>query len=121
MAAALLLAVVPAGLALLLLGLPGAAWPVLSGLLVFGVVFAVNSALHSFLILDYAGADRVTMDVGFYYMANAGGRLLGTVLSGAAYLLGGLPMALAVSAVMLLASGGIMGTIRSGPDAARAG
>ena len=65
-----------------------------AGLLVFGAVFAVNSALHSYLILAFTKAERVTMDVGFYYMANAGGRLLGTVLSGLTYQLGGLPLML---------------------------
>ena len=55
------------------------------GLLVFGAVFAVNSSLHSFLIVNYASRDSVSMDVGFYYMANAAGRLLGTVLSGWLY------------------------------------
>ena len=52
------------------------------GLIVFGVVFALNSAVHSFLILHYAEGDKVAMNVGFYYMANACGRLAGTVLSG---------------------------------------
>ena len=57
---------------------------VVVGLIVFGVVFALNSAVHSFLILRYAEGDKVAMNVGFYYMANACGRLLGTVLSGTA-------------------------------------
>jgi len=52
------------------------------GLMVFGVLFAINSSLHSFLIVSYAREDGVSLDVGFYYMANAMGRLLGTVLSG---------------------------------------
>jgi predicted MFS family arabinose efflux permease len=55
------------------------------GLIVFGVVFAINSAVHSYLILAYSDFDKVSMNVGFYYMANAGGRLTGTVLSGWAY------------------------------------
>jgi len=55
------------------------------GLLIFGAVFAINSSLHSFLIVHYANRDEVSMDVGFYYMANAAGRLLGTVLSGWVY------------------------------------
>jgi hypothetical protein len=59
------------------------------GLLVFGGLFAVNSSLHSYLILAFTRAERVTMDVGFYYMANAAGRLIGTVLSGLTYQLGG--------------------------------
>jgi len=60
------------------------------GLLLFGVVFAINSAVHSYLIVHYAEADGVSLDVGFYYMANALGRLLGTVLSGAVYQVAGL-------------------------------
>ena len=64
------------------------------GLLVFGGIFAVNSALHSFLILSFTDTKRVTMDVGFYYMANAAGRLVGTVLSGFTYQIGGLPLCL---------------------------
>ena len=55
------------------------------GLIVFGIVFALNSAVHSYLILAYADGDKVAMNVGFYYMANAGGRLVGTVLSGLLY------------------------------------
>lgn len=58
---------------------------VVSGLIVFGVVFALNSAVHSYLILAYTDSDKVAMNVGFYYMANAAGRLAGTVLSGALY------------------------------------
>ncbi|MBE0455404.1 MAG: organoarsenical effux MFS transporter ArsJ [Roseovarius sp.] len=71
------------------------------GLLVFGAVFAVNSALHSYLILAFTKAERVTMDVGFYYMANAGGRLLGTVLSGLTYQIGGLPLMLGTATLMV--------------------
>ena len=55
------------------------------GLIAFGVVFALNSAVHSYLILAYTDGDKVAMNVGFYYMANAGGRLAGTVLSGVLY------------------------------------
>ena len=55
------------------------------GLGIFGIVFAINSAVHSYLILAYSDGDKVTMNVGFYYMANAGGRLAGTVLSGILY------------------------------------
>ena len=71
------------------------------GLLVFGGIFAVNSALHSFLILSFTDAKRVTMDVGFYYMANAAGRLVGTVLSGFTYQMGGLSLCLATATVMV--------------------
>jgi MFS family permease len=75
------------------------------GLLVFGVIFALNSAVHSFLILHYAEGDRVAMNVGFYYMANAGGRLLGTVLSGLLYQWQGLTACLVASVLFLLAAG----------------
>ncbi len=71
------------------------------GLLVFGAIFAVNSSLHSYLILAFTKSERVTMDVGFYYMANATGRLLGTVLSGFTYQLGGLPLVLGTASVMV--------------------
>ena len=71
------------------------------GLLVFGGTFAMNSALHSFLILSLTDAKRVTMDVGFYYMANSVGRLVGTVLSGFTYQMGGLSLCLGTAAVMI--------------------
>lgn len=74
------------------------------GLLAFGAVFAINSALHSYLILALTRDSRVTMDVGFYYMANAAGRLLGTLLSGLSYQIGGLPLCLAAAAAMAAAS-----------------
>lgn len=74
------------------------------GLLIFGAIFAVNSALHSYLILSFTDAKRVTMDVGFYYMANAAGRLVGTLLSGFTYQIGGLALCLATAAVMLALS-----------------
>ncbi|MBF9045782.1 organoarsenical effux MFS transporter ArsJ [Rhodobacterales bacterium LSUCC0031] len=77
----------------------------IAGLLAFGAVFAINSALHSYLILAFTKAERVTMDVGFYYMANAAGRLIGTLLSGLSYQWGGLPACLGVAAVMLALSG----------------
>jgi MFS family permease len=73
---------------------------VIGGLLAFGVVFALNSALHSYLILAFTSAGRVTMDVGFYYMANAAGRLAGTLLSGLSYQAGGLPLCLLAAAAM---------------------
>ena len=71
------------------------------GLLVFGGIFAVTSALHSFLILSFTESHRVTMDVGFYYMSNAAGRLLGTLLSGFSYQLGGLALCLGTAAAMI--------------------
>lgn len=77
---------------------------VIAGLLAFGALFAVNSSLHSYLILAFSSGARVTMDVGFYYMANAAGRLIGTLLSGLTYQLGGLPACLATAAAMVLLS-----------------
>ena len=74
------------------------------GLLVFGALFAVNSSLHSYLILAFSKSERVTMDVGFYYMANAGGRLIGTLLSGLMYQLGGLTLVMGTAAVMVVFS-----------------
>ncbi|MBZ0331305.1 organoarsenical effux MFS transporter ArsJ [Halomonas sp. ANAO-440] len=76
----------------------------LGGLLLFGAVFAVNSSLHSFLIVKLARADGVSLDVGFYYMANAMGRLIGTLLSGWLYMTGGLTATLWVSSAMLAAT-----------------
>ena len=87
---AFVLAIFPAGIAL---GLAWG-WPadmvIITGLILFGIVFAINSAVHSYLILAYSSHDKVAMNVGFYYMANAGGRLAGTVLSGWAYQVWGL-------------------------------
>lgn len=88
-ALALALAAVAAAIPLgLVAGLP--AGPVIvGGLAVFGAVFALNSAVHSYLILDYTEGDKVAIDVGFYYMANAGGRLAGCLLSGVLYQVAG--------------------------------
>lgn len=83
------------------------------GLLIFGGVFAVNSALHSYLILAFTKAERVTMDVGFYYMANAGGRLMGTVLSGLTYQIGGLALMLGVATFMVAASAVTVGFLKA--------
>lgn len=77
---------------------------VIVGLLVFGFVFAINSAVHSYLVLAYSRAQHVSLDVGFYYMANAGGRLVGMVLSGLMYQWGGLAACLAVSTAFVLAA-----------------
>ena len=70
------------------------------GLLLFGFVFAVNSSVHSYLILAFGEAHRITRDVGFYYMSNAAGRLLGTLLSGLSYQAGGLALCLATAGVL---------------------
>ena len=75
-----------------------------AGLLAFGLVFALNSALHSYLILAFSRSERVTMDVGFYYMSNAAGRLLVTLLSGLSYQAGGLPLCLATATAMAAVS-----------------
>ena len=76
-----------------------------AGLIAFGAVFALNSAVHSYLILAYADGDRVAMNVGFYYMANAVGRLAGTLLSGLLYQWQGLEACLWVSSVFVLVAG----------------
>ena len=81
---------------------PGAV--VVAGLGLFGAVFAVNSSLHSYLILAYSKAEDVTMDVGFYYMANAAGRLVGCLLSGWSYQVLGVIGCLGLSTVFLVAS-----------------
>lgn len=77
---------------------------IVGGLLVFGGVFAINSALHSYLIVAYAREDGVSLDVGFYYMANAAGRLAGTILSGVVYQFYGLEICLVISSLMLAAA-----------------
>jgi predicted MFS family arabinose efflux permease len=101
---ALILAVFPAGIAVALMqGLPPG--PVLVvGLILFGIAFAINSAVHSYLILAYSDFEKVSMNVGFYYMANAGGRLAGTVLSGLVYQTQGLEGCLWWSAGFVLAA-----------------
>ncbi len=75
------------------------------GLGVFGFLFAVNSAVHSYLILALTTSDQVALNVGFYYMANAAGRLFGTLFSGIAYQIGGLTACLLTAAVLLVLSG----------------
>jgi len=98
------LAVVPACMALALAWPVGQAqWVVIGGLAIFGFAFAVNSSVHSYLILAYAGSEKAAEDVGFYYAANALGRFAGTLLSGLLYQWGGLLYALVGSALMLAA------------------
>ena len=99
---ALALAGIPALIALALVAGVAPSASLLVGLLVFGVVFAINSALHSYLIVSYAQGDGVSLDVGFYYMANAMGRLAGTVLSGWIYQSWGLVQCLLASTLMVL-------------------
>lgn len=98
-----LLAVVPMGLAALVaLQVDHLAWVVVAGLSLFGVAFAVNSSVHSYLVLAYAGSEKAAEDVGFYYAANALGRFFGTLMSGLLYQWGGLLAALVGSAVLLV-------------------
>jgi len=99
-----LLAVVPIALAALVVaGVDHLEWVVVAGLGLFGVAFAINSSVHSYLILAYAGSEKAAEDVGFYYAANALGRFLGTLLSGVLYQWGGLAASLGGSAAMLVA------------------
>ncbi|ASD69122.1 organoarsenical effux MFS transporter ArsJ [Pseudoalteromonas piscicida] len=99
---ALYLAAIPLLIAILLQAQLFTSLAVVGGLLLFGIVFAINSSLHSYLIVSLANSDGVSLDVGFYYMANAIGRLLGTILSGWIFLVYGLAACLVVSSVMLL-------------------
>ena len=71
------------------------------GLFIFCFIFAVNSSIHSFLILKFSKKKNVTLDVGFYYMANATGRLAGTILSGLTFQLGGLTLSLITASIMI--------------------
>ena len=101
---AAVLAAVPIVLAIVMIWIPIGRPDLLivAGLALFGLPFAVNSSLHSYLILAYAGSEKAAEDVGFYYAANAAGRLLGITLSGVLYQHGGIVGCLAGSAVMLL-------------------
>lgn len=96
-----LLAGIPALIALALSAGIAPEVSLVGGLLLFGAVFAVNSSLHSYLIVSYAGEDGVSLDVGFYYMANAMGRLAGTILSGWVFQQWGLTACLWISSIML--------------------
>ena len=98
-----LLALVPMGMAAAVaLDVPHLQWVVVGGLGLFGVAFAVNSSVHSYLVLAYAGSEKAAEDVGFYYAANALGRFFGTLMSGLLYQWGGLLYALIGSAAMLV-------------------
>jgi MFS family permease len=97
------LMLIPAALAVLtFMQVDQLVWVVVVGLGIFGFAFAVNSSVHSYLILAYAGSEKAAEDVGFYYAANALGRFIGTLLSGLLYQWGGLGYAMVGSAVMLL-------------------
>lgn len=96
---------IPGAIALaLMVGLPPQ-WVITGGLIIFGVVFAFNSAVHSYLVLAYTEDKDVSLNVGFYYMANSGGRLLGTVTSGLVYQFFGLVGCLWFSTLLILAAG----------------
>lgn len=96
------LALVPVALAVAVWQqVPQLEWVVVGGLALFGFAFAINSSVHSYLVLAYAGSEKAAEDVGFYYAANALGRFLGTLLSGLLYQWGGLLWALLGSALML--------------------
>lgn len=108
------LALIPAAIAIALTRGLDPTLAVVSGLVLFGVIFAFNSAVHSYLILAYSDHDKVAMSVGIYYMANACGRLIGTILSGAIYQLGirsgthdGLAACLLASSAFLVLTGAI--------------
>ena len=99
---ALSLVIVTAGIAIFVSADLSRNFIVVGGLIIFGLFFAINSSVHSFLILAYSeNEDTVAINVGFYYAANALGRLLGTLLSGLTYLIGGMNVALWVSAGFL--------------------
>jgi MFS family permease len=114
---ALVLALCPAAIAAALETHVDATVAIIVGLIPFGIVFAMNSAVHSYLILAYSDNDKVAMNVGFYYMANAGGRLAGTVLSGVMYEWHGLAACLWTSTAFVLAAGALSLLLPS--DAAR--
>ena len=122
---AFILAAFPAAMALGLQYGFDPAWVLVTGLVLFGVVFALNSAVHSYLILAWSDFDKVSMNVGFYYMANAGGRLAGTVLSGWVYQNQGLTGCLWWSTAFVLAAAvlsfmlpGVAGPVEAGESAA---
>jgi predicted MFS family arabinose efflux permease len=98
---AAVLAVIPAVMAVLLSQGFDAQIVVIAGLALFGVLFAINSSMHSYLIVSYAAEDGVSLDVGFYYMANAMGRLVGTILSGWIFQVAGLAACLWISAAFV--------------------
>ena len=104
---AFVLAAFPAGIAIALAANFDPTLVLIVGLIAFGVTFALNSSVHSFLILHYADGSKVAMNVGFYYMANAGGRLVGTLLSGLLYQVWGLEACLWASTIFVLGAGAI--------------
>ena len=99
---ALILGFVSATIALLVAFDIAVNWAIVGGLIVFGIAFAMNSSLHSYLVLAFSDDDSVALDVGFYYSANAAGRFVGTLLSGLLYLWGDLVAALWGSAIFVV-------------------
>jgi len=99
---ALGLTFIPGGIAIAMSQTVYTSGVLIIGLLFFGIVFALNSAVHSFLVVAWSDREQVSMNVGFYYMANAGGRLVGTVLSGWSYQSLGLQGSLWISSGMLI-------------------
>lgn len=99
---AVALAAIPAAMAFLLAQQHSPQIVLMTGLALFGVLFAINSSLHSYLIVSHAAEDGVSLDVGFYYMANAMGRLLGTVLSGWVFQVAGIGACLWISALLVM-------------------
>jgi predicted MFS family arabinose efflux permease len=91
-----------------------------AGLAVFGLVFAMNSSMHSYMVLAYTDAESVSLNVGFYYMANAAGRLVGTLLSGAMFLFGGLQACLWTSSLMVAAAALVSTRLPAPPHQAQA-
>jgi predicted MFS family arabinose efflux permease len=98
------LVIIPASLALALQAGVDRSLALMVGLAVFALVFAINSAVHSYLVLAYTDEETVALNVGFYYMANAGGRLLGTLSSGIVFQLAGFAGCLWGSAALVLAA-----------------
>jgi len=96
------LLLIPAVMAMLLAADYSPAMVLIIGLAIFGAVFALNSAVHSYLVVAWSDREKVSMNVGFYYMANAGGRLAGTILSGLSYQAWGMTGSLWLSAGFLL-------------------
>jgi MFS family permease len=92
---------------------------VVAGLAAFGVVFAMNSSIHSYMILAYSDTDAVSLNVGFYYMANAAGRLVGTLLSGAMFLLGGMQACLWTSTALVAAAALVSSRLPAPPQRQR--
>lgn len=104
---AFILATIPITIAALVEGNVAPSATIVVGLALFGIIFAINSSVHSYLILSFSDAEKVALNVGFYYMANAAGRLVGCLLSGLSYQLWGLTGCLITASIMVLAAGAI--------------